>query len=76
LAESDFNCNVRRYADKAPPPEPHDVRAHLHGRVPIAKLDDAVRCSHRADSPFDTFFTTRGDGYADWNDDVQDPLGP
>ncbi len=39
LAENDFNCNIRRYADNAPPPEPHDVRAHLHGGVPRAELD-------------------------------------
>jgi type I restriction enzyme M protein len=30
----DYNCNIRRYVDNAPPPEPHDVRAHLHGGVP------------------------------------------
>ncbi|MHC5600070.1 MAG: hypothetical protein ACYTXC_29785 [Nostoc sp.] len=21
---NDYNCNIRRYADNAPPPEPHD----------------------------------------------------
>lgn len=31
----DYNCNIRRYVDNAPPPEPHDVRAHLHGGVPV-----------------------------------------
>ncbi len=35
----DFNCNIRRYVDNAPPPEPHDVRAHLHGGVPLAEVD-------------------------------------
>lgn len=34
-----FNCNIRRYVDNAPPPEPHDVRAHLHGGVPKAEID-------------------------------------
>ncbi|HXH57901.1 N-6 DNA methylase [Iamia sp.] len=38
LAENDFNANIRRYADNAPPPEPHDVRAHLHGGVPRAEV--------------------------------------
>jgi N-6 DNA Methylase len=28
LAENDCYLNIRRYADNAPPPEPHDVRAH------------------------------------------------
>ena len=34
-----FNCNIRRYVDNAPPPEPHDVRAHLHGGVPKREID-------------------------------------
>ena len=34
-----YNCNIRRYVDNAPPPEPHDVRAHLHGGVPVAEID-------------------------------------
>jgi type I restriction enzyme M protein len=39
IAAEDFNCNIRRYVDNAPPPEPHDVRAHLHGGVPLAEVD-------------------------------------
>ena len=43
LADNDFNCNIRRYADNSPPPEPHDVRAHLHGGVPIAETRQRQR---------------------------------
>ncbi|MCJ7600489.1 MAG: N-6 DNA methylase [Desulfobulbaceae bacterium] len=39
IAAEDYNCNIRRYVDNAPPPEPHDVRAHLHGGVPIVEVD-------------------------------------
>jgi len=39
IAAEDYNCNIRRYVDNAPPPEPHDVRAHLHGGVPITEVD-------------------------------------
>jgi len=39
----DFNCNIRRYVDNAPPPEPHDVRAHLHGGVPRSEIDALER---------------------------------
>ncbi len=39
IAAEDFNCNIRRYVDNAPPPEPHDVRAHLHGGVPVVEID-------------------------------------
>ncbi|SNR67645.1 SAM-dependent DNA methyltransferase [Paracoccus sediminis] len=39
LRENDFNLNIRRYADNAPPPEPHDVRAHLVGGIPRAEVE-------------------------------------
>jgi len=39
IEAEDYNCNIRRYVDNAPPPEPHDVRAHLHGGVPVAEID-------------------------------------
>ncbi len=38
LRDNDFNLNIRRYADNAPPPEPHDVRAHLVGGIPRAEV--------------------------------------
>jgi type I restriction enzyme M protein len=42
LAENEYNLNIRRYADNAPPPEPHDVRAHLLGGVPKAEVKAAA----------------------------------
>jgi type I restriction enzyme M protein len=39
LAENKYNLNIRRYADNIPPPEPHDVRAHLLGGVPKAEVE-------------------------------------
>lgn len=36
--ENDYNLNIRRYVDNSPPPEPHDVRAHLLGGVPVAEV--------------------------------------
>ena len=39
IAAEGYNCNIRRYVDNAPPPEPQDVRAHLHGGVPIVEID-------------------------------------
>lgn len=38
LEANDYNLNIRRYVDNAPPPEPHDVRAHLLGGVPQAEV--------------------------------------
>ena len=40
LQENGHNLNIRRYADNAPPAEPHDVRAHLVGGVPKAEVAD------------------------------------
>jgi len=39
IAAEDYNCNIRRYVDNAPPPEPHDVRAHLHGGIPTVEIE-------------------------------------
>src|SRR5262245_948347 len=36
---NDWNLNIRRYVDNSPPPEPHDVRAHLLGGVPTAEIE-------------------------------------
>ena len=73
LAANDFNCNIRRYADNAPPPEPHDVRAHLHGGVPMAEIDDAADLLERAGLHAATLFADRGDSYADWHHNVTSP---
>jgi hypothetical protein len=40
LEKEDFNLNIRRYVDNSPPPEPHDVRAHLHGGIPVAEITE------------------------------------
>ncbi|WP_434141480.1 SAM-dependent DNA methyltransferase (plasmid) [Pseudomonas luteola] len=43
LRANEYNLNIRRYADNAPPPEPHDVRAHLVGGIPKAEVADKAR---------------------------------
>ncbi len=39
LAENEYNCNIRRYADNSPPPEPQDVTAHLLGGIPETEVE-------------------------------------
>lgn len=34
LESEEYNLNIRRFVDNAPPAEPHDVHAHLHGGIP------------------------------------------
>ena len=39
LEAEEFNLNIRRYVDNSPPPEPHDVKAHLNGGLPISEIN-------------------------------------
>ena len=39
LEHEEYNLNIRRYVDNSPPPEPHDVKAHLHGGIPKTEID-------------------------------------
>jgi len=68
LKEQAYNLNIRRYADNAPPPEPHDVRAHLLGGVPKAEVDAkaALFAAHGL-NPLDVFTAREGSaGYYDF----------
>lgn len=40
IRENDYNLNIRRYADTSPPPEIFDVRAILHGGIPVREVED------------------------------------
>ena len=42
IEAEDFNLNIRRYVDNTPSPEPHDVKAHLHGGVPKSEWNSAL----------------------------------
>jgi type I restriction enzyme M protein len=72
LRENDDNLNIRRYADNAPPPEPHDVRAHLHGGIPKAevKLKQPLFDAHGLDPQ--RLFKRRDEQYLDFADDIID----
>jgi len=87
IAAEDFNCNIRRYVDNAPPPEPHDVRAHLHGGVPVAEIDALSRywlnypglrerCFEPRNAPSPLRGEGRGEGgitlYADFAPEIAD----
>ncbi len=72
LKDNDDNLNIRRYADNAPPPEPHDVRAHLHGGVPRAEVAarQALFDAHGLDPT--RLFKARDAGYLDFADGLAD----
>ena len=59
IAGEDYNCNIRRYVDNAPPPEPHDVRAHIHGGVPTSEIEALDQFWKNYPSLKDTCFAPR-----------------
>ncbi len=67
IQAEDYNCNIRRYVDNAPPPEPHDVRAHLHGGVPVSEIDTLAHFWRNYEGLRESCFTPRAEGtYADF----------
>jgi type I restriction enzyme M protein len=76
IAAEDFNCNIRRYVDNAPPPEPHDVRAHLHGGVPVTEIDALNRFWRNYPGLPERLFVPRssenGSAYADFAPAIAD----
>ncbi|WP_372356389.1 N-6 DNA methylase [Xanthomonas sp. NCPPB 3443] len=66
LLENGCNLNIRRYADNAPAPEPHDVRAHLVGGVPKAEVQAkaALFAAHGLDPQ--ELFVVRDAAYFDF----------
>lgn len=70
LKENGYNLNIRRYADNAPPAEPHDVRAHLMGGVPKSEIEAkaALFAAHGLD-PMD-LFVDRDAKYVDFKPEL------
>lgn len=70
LAAEGYNLNIRRYVDNSPAPEPHDVRAHLHGGVPLAEIDTLA--AHWVNYPGlrQRLFVARDAAYADFHPEL------
>jgi len=70
LEENDWNLNIRRFADNAPPPEPQDVRAHLLGGVPKAEVaaQTELFAAHGFDP--DVLLMERDDRYFDFRTEL------
>lgn len=66
LEKEDFNLNIRRYVDNSPPPEPHDVRAHLHGGIPVAEIDQLSEFFSNYDGVKPLLFQDRDARYSDF----------
>lgn len=64
IKAEDYNCNIRRYVDNAPPPEPNDVRAHLHGGVPVSEVDALAHFWHNYPALRESCFALRANSTA------------
>lgn len=63
IFKEDINLNIRRYVDNTPDPEPHDVKAHLLGGIPVDEVDTCSEwfASHGLNK--DTLFDSQDDKY-------------
>ncbi|MFH8935002.1 type I restriction-modification system subunit M [Streptomyces griseosporeus] len=66
LRENEFNLNIRRYVNNVPPPEPQDVRAHLHGGVPKTEVQAKSNLFEAFGIVPATLFTERDANYYDF----------
>ena len=66
LEREEFNLNIRRYVDNSPPPEPHDVRAHLHGGIPVAEIDQLASYFANYEGVKSLLFRDRDTHYSDF----------
>jgi type I restriction enzyme M protein len=66
LEQEGYNLNIRRYVDNSPPPEPHDVRAHLHGGVPLAEVDSLQEYFDNYQGVRELLFQPRDEKYHDF----------
>lgn len=77
IVDNDYNLNIRRYADTSPPPEIFDVRAILHGGVPVREVEnDYIQEEILAGFDVSVVFDKRdeepsaGEGYYDFKAEI------
>lgn len=71
IAENDYNLNIRRYADTSPPPEIFDVRAILHGGIPVREVEsEYIREEILRDFDVSTVFVKRNNDYFDFKPEI------
>ena len=70
IEAEDYNLNIRRYVDNSPPPEPHDVKAHLNGGIPIREVDMLKVYFDNYKSTRTLLFKDRDENYCDFADAI------
>jgi type I restriction enzyme M protein len=70
LAAEEYNLNIRRFVDNAPPAEPHDVHAHLQGGVPESEVNALQAVFDSYQGLREKLFTKLKDGYLKFTDAI------
>ncbi len=70
LAAEEYNLNIRRFVDNAPPAEPHDVHAHLQGGVPESEVDALQSIFASYQGLREKLFVKLKDGYLKFTDAI------
>jgi type I restriction enzyme M protein len=70
IEAEEYNLNIRRFVDNSPPPEPHDVRAHLNGGIPIREVDSLGIYFDNYKSTRTLLFKDRDAEYCDFADTI------
>lgn len=70
LATEEFNLNIRRFVDNAPPAEPHDVHAHLQGGIPEEEVNSLSNWFESYPGLKDKLFTTLKKDYLKFTDAI------
>ena len=72
IEENDWNLNIRRYADTSPPPEVFDVRAILHGGVPVREVEgEYIREEILEGFDVSVVFNRRDEDYYDFKPEIE-----
>lgn len=72
LEAEEYNCNIRRYVDNSDPAEPHDVKAHLQGGIPISEVNALQGYWDNYPGIREQMFTNDRDKYLKYNQIISD----
>lgn len=70
LETEEFNLNIRRFVDNAPPAEPHDVHAHLHGGIPESEVSALSDKFESYPGLKEKLYTELKEGYLKFTDSI------
>jgi len=71
IRDNDYNLNIRRYADTSPPPEIFDVRAILHGGVPVREVEDDYIQESLNGFDVGAVFNRKDDDYFEFRSEIE-----